>query len=54
MLYIFDVNQGCALHLEVTAALGTVRNLQKAIEEITHVRAGEQVICLLIFSELQL
>lgn len=44
MFYLFNVNQGCAQHLEVSAALGSVRNLQQVIEEITHIPAQEQVL----------
>uniref|UniRef100_A0A0N5AEZ0 ATG11 domain-containing protein n=1 Tax=Syphacia muris TaxID=451379 RepID=A0A0N5AEZ0_9BILA len=44
MFYLFNVNQGCAQQLEVTAALGTVRNLQRVIEEITGVPVQEQVL----------
>lgn len=43
MFYLFNVNQGCAQHLEVSAALGSVRDLQRVIEGITNIPAQEQV-----------
>ncbi|VDK43165.1 unnamed protein product [Anisakis simplex] len=44
MFYVFYVNKGYMQPLEVTAALGTVRKLQSAIEETTHVPIAEQVV----------
>lgn len=43
MFYVFYVNEGSLLALEVSVALGSVHKLQCVIEEITRVPVAEQV-----------